>query len=192
MSAPDQIGDWKQALDELVRLHQHIRDLDHDSIWANEMPRSPATPEDILRVEQALRCELDPRFKAFLLHANGWRAFYQWVDLFGTEELLGERMKAGARRLLELDKAGLLRQTGLDIAKLLPIGITQRGQGAEVPDLFLQVREGGPDKGAVLWLSDEEVDRFPSFDAFYLAMLDYNREEIHDLLQETKDQGRLT
>jgi hypothetical protein len=185
----DRIGDWRRAIGELILLHQRIRDLDDHAIWMNELPRVAAKPEQIVQVERQMGCELDVRFKAFLLCADGWRAFYQWVDLFGTEDFLSEPIRVAELRLAELDRGGVLALAGFGVADLLPIAMTRPGQGVTVPDLFAQVRGGRKSGGEVLWLSDEEVDRFRDFDSFYLAMLDYNREEIEDLVIGGKQQA---
>jgi hypothetical protein len=40
-------------------------------------------------VEARLGYELDPQHRGFLLHANGWRAFKQRVDVFGVDDFVG-------------------------------------------------------------------------------------------------------
>ncbi len=47
--------------------------------------------------------------------------------------------------------------------------------------LFVMTRKSAPHPGTVIWFDGSEVDRFPSFDEFFLAMMDYNREEIQAL-----------
>ncbi len=47
--------------------------------------------------------------------------------------------------------------------------------------LFVMTRKSAPQPGVVVWFDGAEVDRFPSFDEFFLAMMDYNREEIQAL-----------
>ncbi|MFL2443764.1 SMI1/KNR4 family protein, partial [Bacillus thuringiensis serovar israelensis] len=32
--------------------------------------------------------------------------------------------------------------------------------------------------GEIIWFAGEEIDRFENFDEYFLAMIDYNREEI--------------
>jgi hypothetical protein len=183
------ITDWRKAIGELILLHQHIRDLDHEGIWSHELPRVAATPEDIALVERQLQRELPSRFGDFLACADGWRAFYQWVDLFGTKDLIGEPARLAARRMDELDHSGVLARAGLKRADLLPVAMTRPGRGADVPDVFVLARS--PHGGEVVWLADDEIDRFPNFDAFYLSMLDYTRKEIETLASEAKQQGRV-
>lgn len=185
------IVDWRRAIGELILLHQHIRELDHARIWANELPRVAAKPDDVARVERELGCAIDPRFKTFLLCADGWRAFYQWVDLFGTEDLLGDPMRTAAGQLAALDRGEVLARAGFSTADLLPIAMTRPGQGTETPDLFTVVQRNHKHSGQVIWLLNEEIDRFRDFDAFYLTMLDYNREEIKELVAEAERQGRV-
>jgi hypothetical protein len=42
-------------------------------------------------------------------------------------------------------------------------------------------RRSSPSPGTVVWLAGTEVDRFPSFERFFLAMIDYNRLELQKL-----------
>jgi hypothetical protein len=39
----------------------------------------------------------------------------------------------------------------------------------------------------VIWFDGNEVDWFPSFDECFLAMMDYNREEIQALRRSPKN-----
>jgi hypothetical protein len=42
-------------------------------------------------------------------------------------------------------------------------------------------RRTAANPGLVIWYSGYEVDRFPDFDEFFAAMVDYNRAEIQHL-----------
>ena len=185
----NRITDWRRAIGELILLHQHIRDLDRHGIWEHDLPRLAAKPEEVAAAERRLAWTLPTPYRQFLAHADGWRAFYQWVDLFGTEDLVGRPAEAARSRIEELDRSGSLTQSGVESPDLFPIAMTRVGHGAVVPDIFVVARR--PKNGEVVWLADEEVDRFADFDAFYLAMLDYNRKEIETLAAEAKREGRV-
>jgi hypothetical protein len=183
-SKRDVIVDWRRAIAELIAIQQHIRDLDRERTWAHELPQVAATPAAISEVERHLGTALDGRFRSFLLYADGWRAFYEWIDLFGTHELLGPSMALANGRLEELERTHVLAQSKVERSSALPIGMTRPDHGTPAPDLFVLFRDDAVHDAQVVWLADEEVDRFASFDSFYLAMLDYNREEIRDLAGE--------
>jgi hypothetical protein len=51
------------------------------------------------------------------------------------------------------------------------------------------MRRSSPSPGTVIWLAASEVDRFPSFEAFFLAMIDYNRLELHKLQETSGAEG---
>lgn len=65
------IGDWKAAIVTMVLIHQHIRDLDDRSLWPHHLPSVAASEESVKLVEQRLGA-LDPDYRQFLKHADGW------------------------------------------------------------------------------------------------------------------------
>lgn len=89
------------------------------------------------------------------------------------------------RRLGDLE---IINRAGMD---LLPIAMTRPGERDSDPDLFAVVKHHRPDCGRVFWFADEGIDRFENFDAFFLAMLDYNREELQDLSKSIEERNRL-
>jgi hypothetical protein len=123
---------------------------------------------------------LDPAYRAFLLHGDGWPAFYQTVDLFGSEDLMGsERFDHAAEMLSYVDEA-VLAAGALRRDELLPIAASPVDL-----DLFVITRRSAPQPGMVVWLAGSEVDRFPTFDEYFLAMVDYNRLEVQHLQGKT-------
>lgn len=158
---------------------QRLYDADHRHLWEFRPPAPAASPSRLAEVEAALHRPLDPGYRALLEHADGWPAFYQSVDLFGTTDLLGGPQFLHAQRMLEeldevsLDASSLLR------GDLMPIAASRVDT-----DMFLVVRGGSAPSGTVVWFgAGAEVERYPSFEEFFLAMLDYNRAEIDALRQ---------
>ncbi|MBL2434413.1 SMI1/KNR4 family protein, partial [Klebsiella pneumoniae] len=45
-------------------------------------------------------------------------------------------------------------------------------------DLFVLCLPNSSRSGEIIWFAGEEIDRFKNFDEYFLAMVDYNREEI--------------
>jgi hypothetical protein len=110
-----------------------------------------------------------------LLHANGWRAFFQSIDLFGTEDLVGGPLHDKVEQLLD-SLEPLKPLCGVERQHCLPIGVSRDGI-----DLFLISRRTSPNPGVVYWIAGQLIDQYPNFDEFYLAMVDYNRAEAESL-----------
>lgn len=106
----------------------------------------------------------------------GWPAFYQTVDLFGSEDLLGgSRFRQGVEKLNYVEEAVLTR-AGLRRQELLPIAASSVDL-----DLFVMTKRSASRPGTVVWLAGSEIDRFAGFDEYFLAMVDYNRMEVQHL-----------
>jgi hypothetical protein len=84
------VKDWKSTIVSGVLIQQRIEQLDTGGLWKRYLPEVAASEEAIRAAEQSLEAPLDRRFREFLLHANGWRGFYQAVDL-KFETLNGRR-----------------------------------------------------------------------------------------------------
>jgi hypothetical protein len=170
-------NDWKQRIVDLVRIKQELADRDAEGLWEWHLPAVAASEEQLAAVEEQLGERLDPSYREFLRHASGWRAFFQSVDLFGPEDLLGDR-RDRARRLLETVDDAVGTEYG---DELLPIGLSEVDR-----HLFGIGRPGSSIPGTVVWLSCEEVDRWSGFDEFFLAMMDYNRADAEDLRRDAR------
>ena len=153
-----------------------ISEADDEGLWEYRVPHVGAAESQLRAVEKHLGEPLDPTYRQFLECAGGWPAFLQTVDLFGPEELLGNERFRHAQ-----DMVGYLEDVVLEKARvrqedLLPIAASPVDR-----HLFVMTRRSAPQPGVVIWLDGDEVDRFPSFDEFFLAMMDYNRAEIQAL-----------
>jgi hypothetical protein len=162
---------WPDQIVVAVLVQQRIEELDSEGLWRRHLPAVAASEDDLGNAEQTLGLRLDPRYRAFLAHANGWRNFYTHVDLFGTQQLLGgEPMEAVRTMLSGLDPEVLAAEAGLTLRDTIPIG------GSELStDAFLLALPDSPRPGVVIWLADEPVEVYPDFDEFFLSMVDYNR-----------------
>lgn len=170
--------DWRPRIVDLVLIKQRIDELDAQGIWQYTLPRVAATEDTLRFAEAALGEPLDRQYREFLGFAAGWPCFYQYVDLFGPEELIGPRQQAAMAKvatMVEPDDA----QRGLVLEDLLVIADNPTDR-----DVFVMMRPRSPLAGSVVWLAGGEIDRFPSFEEYFLAMMDYNRREVDDLLGE--------
>lgn len=176
------ITDWKSEILKGVQIPQRIEALDRGRLWQRHLPEVAAPDDEIAATEEGLGFKLDPRYQEFLRNANGWRSFYQSVDLFGTLSLLGAApMDSALRQLRAMQPSDFEMAVGMPLADVLPIGASSVQR-----DMFLITSPWSSKPGIVLWFASREVDRFATFDEFYLTMLDYNRREVEYLEGEAK------
>ena len=161
--------DWKIEISKMVYIKQTIADLDHENLWTHSFSQVAATENEIIQVEKNIGTPLDSTFKDFLLHANGWKGFYQSVDLFGTLDLLDEEKMRVAISLLDQTS---MKSSNVNLECMLPIGATL----VDLDVFCLDLRTGN-----IIWFAGNEIERYPNFIEFFLTMLDYNREEVTDL-----------
>lgn len=166
--------DWPREIAIGVVVRQRLAEVDKLPLYDYPFPRVAATPQDIATAEDALGRPLDPRYRDFLGFANGWPKFIQDIDLFGTTDLLpGGQIELANESLLILDSCGAFDPLGITREQLLPIAAS-----TTQTDLFLiHLQEPGV-VSPVLWMAGELIESYPSFDEFYLAMLDYQRRQI--------------
>jgi|BarGraNGADG00212_1021973.scaffolds.fasta_scaffold87891_2 hypothetical protein len=168
--------EWKRCIVEMVHVHQRIHELDTERVWEHHLPELAATQDELDQAEAHLGEPLDAHYRQFLDLAGGWRALYQMVDLFGPDDLLGgPRFQLARTRLLDLEDSVLV-QSGYGREQLLPIACSRDNL-----DLFVIVRPSAPEPGTVVWFNGYEIDRYPTFDDYFLAMVEYGRREVEFL-----------
>ena len=166
--------DWRREIITLCLVKKRLAKVNtgRTPSWPFCYPENPAPEEDLRSFDLTLGSRLDPCYRAFLSHANGWVGFFQRNDLFGTSDLLGGSKNDKARELLaSIDN--IAEMTGYEKSDLLPIAVSQ----FEI-NVFLLTKPSSKTPGKVLWLAGGLIDVYPHFDKFYLAMIDYNRREI--------------
>lgn len=174
------MNDWKSEIVRGVLVQQRIEELDQGRLWRRYLPEVAATEDELIAVERELGHRLDPLYRDFLGYASGWRSFFQHVDLFGTRQLLGAPpMDAAVVQIGAIREAEFVAGVEMPKADVLPIAAS-----AVQADMFLLGRPWSRWPGSVTWYTGLFIERFPNFDEFYLAMLDYNRQEIADLETE--------
>jgi hypothetical protein len=147
--------------------------LDKEGLWEYYLPEAAASEEVLIRTERQLGFSLDSQYREFLKYANGWKAFYQSVDLFGTDELVDSPDMDYAISILDAIEETVLESSGVERDQLLPIAATKIDK-----DLFVITKPNSSNPGMVIWFAGDEIDRFESFTEFFLSMIDYNREEL--------------
>lgn len=157
----------------MALIKQAIAELDKNGLWEYRLPGLAASEEKLVAVEKLLGEPLDPSYRRFLAHAGGWLAFLQTVDLFGADDLLGGSRAAHAAELLGDIETSALAKADLRREDLLPIAASPVDL-----DLFVLTGRSARRSGMVVWFAGYEIDRFPNFDEYFLAMMDYNRLEL--------------
>ena len=168
---------WKERLVEMLMIRDELYKADNGQLWEYHYPEVAAELREIQLAQEKLEIKLSQDYIDFLLCANGWKCFYQLVDLFGTKDFDAENMSL-AKKLLntELEYDESLN----DIKKyLFPIAVSRTDK-----DLFVMVLAEGREYGQIIWLAGGEIERFLSFSDFFEAMIEYNKEELEDILDE--------
>lgn len=166
---------WHDEVQRMVDARDRVQGADAKGLWRYEEPRSPASSERLREVALGLGHSLDSEYASFLLHADGWPAFMQDVDLFGTAELLGARMDMARELLTTLEPEGL-KTSGLDRDVLLPIAAS-----TTAIDFFVMPLAGDNYPAPVIWFAGAEVERYSSFLEFFRAMIEENLSEADEL-----------
>jgi hypothetical protein len=174
--------DWPKEIAILTYVKDEIFKIDSDNLWRHHLPKVAVSSEQLHAAASAIGHPLDPSYTAFLRHANGWPAFYQNVDLFGTNELLGGELMDRAMSALSAMAHEAFSSAGVRQDELLPIAVSSSDL-----DLFVMMRPGTQAPGTIIWFAGMEVERFPNFDEFFLAMADYNRLDYQNLQRDVSD-----
>lgn len=158
---------------------RQIAERDSEEIWRHEPPRQGASNEELDEAEAILGVRLDSEYRSFLSRCNGWSALFQENDLFGTDELCGERLRE-ARELVSFLEPEIVDQLGgITPESVLPIAMS-----ATSIDVFVSPIINGRQDSTIIWLAGAEVERFATYSEYFALMLRYNEEEARDLLAD--------
>lgn len=171
------MNEWKERIEEMRAVRDELYQADREQMWEYYHPEGAAERSEILSAQEKLQINLSQDYIDFLLCANGWKCFYQLVDLFGTKDFDSEIMSY-ARELLnvELEYHDELRTVK---EYLFPIAVSRTDK-----DLFVMVLAEGSEYGQVIWLAGGEIERFDSFGEFFEAMIEYNQGDLEDMEAE--------
>lgn len=173
----DSLKVWKDRIAVMFLVQEEIQWLDKSGIWEYYYPELAATTKQLDSVEAYLGHCLDKEYRDFLMCSNGWKCFVQNINLFGTDDFMGSDLMNYALQMLDvMDDAYPLKYTGFSKEELLPIAAT-----FEDKDLHVITRATSHQPGVVIWFAGQEIERYPSFEEYFLAMTDYKRLEIDRL-----------
>ncbi len=172
--------DWERELVIAHLVKQKIAEVDVDQLWENILPEVAAVEAQLQKLEQRLDHPLDPQYRAFLLHANGWRAFIQYIDIFGVDDFEGGIQAERANELLA--SLGPIEPIcGFCREDLMPIAVSSLDI-----DVMLMTRPHTATPGKLFWFAGGLIDSFSGFDEWFFAMVDYNRQEYQRLVGDAK------
>ena len=175
--------EWKNRIAIAYMVKQKINEVDADNLWSFQYPELAASEVELTEAESAINHRLSPEFRQFLACANGWNQFFQRVDLFGTHDLRGSsRMQRALEIVQWLIEDGSWEGTS---DELLPIAVSNDDN-----TLFCLTTAANSQKGRVLWFSGKLIESFANFTEFFLAMCDYNRLEVQNLINEHSKDDR--
>ena len=170
--------DWKREIVIAHMVKQKLSESDVDGLWAHHFPEVAATEDSIIDAEKHIGARFSDSHREFLKHADGWRSFYQAVDILNTSEFEGgARFK---RAILLLNSLEDLKDLcGFDKSELLPIAVSTNDI-----DVFAISNDSSSEPGVVFWFAGQLIDRFANFSEWFLSMVDYNRMEYDRLTNE--------
>ncbi|RSN92342.1 SMI1/KNR4 family protein [Acinetobacter pittii] len=168
--------DWPKEIARMAFVKNALHEADTRKIWPYYLPELGATIDNIVKTEVILGEEIDRFYREFLLYANGWKGFYQYVDLFGLSDLIGGKKMQYALDLLDVIDEKYFLKKGFCRNDLMPIAATLIDK-----DIFLIGKRNSSIAGKVIWYAGEEIEIFENFNEYFLAMVDYNIDEVNDL-----------
>lgn len=174
--------EWKRELVIAHLVKQKIAEVDVNELWESTLPGVAASEEQIRTLEARMGGPLDPQHKEFLLHANGWRAFMQSIDVFSLDDFLdGARAQRAVDLVESLEPLDVV--CGLGKHELLPIAVS-----SDDIDVMLMAKPETECAGKIFWFAGGLIETFVGFDEWFLAMVDYNRAEYRRLLSSLPKQ----
>lgn len=172
--------DWHTEIAQLAQIKRAIYRADTAGLWNFHLPKPGASESELAAAEAHLGFRLDPDYRSFLSTANGWDAFHQTVDLFGTEDLMGSQRFRAANDMLEVTAPIVSEHGNLERDEVTAIAAT-----TEDVDTFVMAHRGGQQGPVVVWLAGREIERYDSFKTYVQTMIRYNMKELEELARES-------
>ncbi|MFK7207744.1 hypothetical protein ABB017_17330, partial [Acinetobacter baumannii] len=98
------------------------------------------------------------------------------LGLCNKADLIGGKNMQYALDLLDMIDEKYFLKKGFCRNDLMPIAATLIDK-----DIFLIGKRNSSIAGKVIWYAGEEIEIFEKFNEFFLAMVDYNIDELNDL-----------
>jgi hypothetical protein len=173
--------DWKLMISRLVLINGEIYKVDKKGLWPYTLPKVAAAEEQLTEFQKKLGRTLPEEYLEFLRHANGWYGFHQETDLLSVDDFFNDKYDKSISLFFDSDEYYV---EGIEKKDLLPIGVNPPNG-----DIFYLSLSNDEYFGNVIWYAGWEVERYSNFDEFFMAMIEYNRSEIDQFLEENKNGG---
>jgi hypothetical protein len=177
MSEPD----WPLLIVSMIKAKERLTAVD-GGLWPYTFPKVRASEEQVRSVEERLGLRLPSSYRTFLLHANGWPAFSQTIDLLGCADLLGGPYQDYLRTIFSALTEEIWKSWELSPDQILVIGVTTEDRDLLVLDLSCSDAREKP----VVWLAGEKIDEWPSFTECFKSMIAYTHREAAQYESELK------
>lgn len=170
------VSDWSALFAEMEKAKRRLVASDREGLWRHASRKPPATPERIAEITAVTGCPVDPEYAEFLLHADGWPAVLQDIDLFGTADF-GSAAYAEAQELVRVteDEGIVERESGS--ARLIPMGASRTDIDILVMPGATEIMRPAP----VIWLAGGEIERYRTFSEFFRGVIAENHAEADSL-----------
>ncbi|MFD4788152.1 SMI1/KNR4 family protein [Streptomyces sp. NPDC058459] len=170
------VSDWSALFAEMETAKRRLAASDRDRLWRHASRQPPAASERIADIATVTHCPVDPEYADFLLHADGWPAILQDIDLFGTGDFGGVAY-VEAEELVRVIEDEVEIERGDDFSRLIPIGASRTG----IDILVMPCARGDNRPAPVIWLAGGEIERYRTFPDFFRGMIAENIAEADSL-----------
>lgn len=170
------VSDWSALIAEMETVKRRLAVSDRDGLWRHESRRPPAATEQIAEIATVTRCSVDREYSEFLLHANGWPAILQDIDLFGAADF-GGAAYIEAEELVRVIEDEVDIERGGDFSRLIPIGASR----TDIDILVMPCAREQVRPAPVIWLAGGEIERYRTFSDFFRGMIAENLAEADSL-----------
>lgn len=170
------VSDWSALFAEMETAKRRLAASDRDGLWRHEQRRPPAIPSRIAEIATVTHCSVDPEYADFLLHADGWSAILQDIDLFGTADFYTDAY-AEAEELVRVIEDEVEIEHGESFTRLIPIGASRTDIDILVMPCASDLKRPAP----VIWLAGGEIERYRTFSDFFRGMIAENTAEADSL-----------
>ncbi|MCL1981959.1 MAG: SMI1/KNR4 family protein [Clostridiales bacterium] len=174
-------GAWPNLIVAMTQVKQELMELDAGDASLYFLPEAAAEEVDLIMAEINLGCLIDQHHADFMRAANGWKGFYQSIDLFGTDDLACPQIMQNAFSRLNAVPSHVIEPTGFLREDLLPLAASGTSS-----DLCVITKQTASRPGKVIWITGEKARLFPNFEEYFRAMTDNYRLMLLELSNEQK------
>lgn len=160
---------WMHYIAEMIEIKELRAKTDSQLAVKFDLPAAKAKEDDIRKAESILGVDLEPSYKAFLNHANGWKNVISDIDIFGTKELINYHLSKKKNKLIPIDDT-LLSTAHYQKSDLIPVAIAHHRK-----EVFLLVKAHTETDHTIVHISKHKIDYFTNFEELFLYFIEYHK-----------------